>query len=162
MFKAELRAAEVYPIFQKKRSSVTKKSHSQNFRNWALKLKSLLPIDYERKWFKFGNSNSKIVGVRFFVTPHNFANGPHLVALTRVRATKTGSEIFAYFWNFRNPEWVRICWVHASKKFSVENFRVRSDLQKSSVFHWFLCPQTKKKVSGSCTHNFDATDLPNS
>ena len=38
----------------------------------------------------------------------------------------------------------------------------RSDLQKSSIFHWFLCPQTRKKVSGSCTHNFDATDFPNS
>ena len=33
---------------------------------------------------------------------------------------------------------LRIPWV-------LENFRVRSNLHKSSIFHWFLCPQTKKK-----------------
>ena len=42
-------------------------------------------------------------------------------------------------------------WVHmdsvgsAPKNFPVENFRVRSDLQKSSIFHWFLLPPTKIK-----------------
>ena len=43
-----------------------------------------------------------------------------------------------------------------------ENFQVRSDLRKSSVFHGFPCLCPPKKVSLSCTHNFDATDLPNS
>ena len=48
--------------------------------------------------------------------------------------------------HFLNPEYVRIPWVLAPKKFPIENFRVRSDLQKSSIFHWFLCPQTKKSI----------------
>merc|ERR1711978_450274 len=29
----------------------------------------------------------------FFLTAHNFANGPHFFALTQLRATKTGSKI---------------------------------------------------------------------
>ena len=29
----------------------------------------------------------------FFWTPHYFANGPHIVALTQLRASKTGSKI---------------------------------------------------------------------
>ena len=51
-----------YVYFPKKRStfSVSKKCISQNLRNWACKLKSLRPLDYEKKWFKFGSSNSKI------------------------------------------------------------------------------------------------------
>ena len=34
-----------------------------------------------------------------------------------------------------NPECVRIPWVLAPKNFHVQNFRVRSVLQKSSIFH---------------------------
>ena len=45
---------------------VAKKSHSHNFRIWAFKFKSLVAIDYGNKWFTFGSSNSKIVGVGFF------------------------------------------------------------------------------------------------
>ena len=37
--------------------------------------------------------------------------------------------------HFLNPECVTIPWVLAPKKFPIENFRVRSDLRKSSVFH---------------------------
>ena len=33
-----------------------------------------------------------------------------------------------------------------TKEFPIENFRVRSDLQKSFVFHWFLCPPAKKSI----------------
>ena len=44
-----------------------------------------------------------------------------------------------------NPECVRIPWVLAPKNFPVQNFRVRSVLQKSSIFHWFLLPPPKKK-----------------
>ena len=47
--------------------------------------------------------------------------------------------------HFLNPECVRIPWVLAPKNFHVQNFRVRSDLQKSSIFHWFLLPPPKKK-----------------
>ena len=47
--------------------------------------------------------------------------------------------------HFLNPECVRIPWVLAPKNFPIENFRVRSDLQKSSIFHWFLLPPPKKK-----------------
>ena len=36
---------------------------------------------------------------------------------------------------FLNPECVRIPWVLAPKNFPVQNFRVRSVLQKSSIFH---------------------------
>ena len=37
------------------------------------------------------NLNPKIVGDTFFVTAHIFAKRPHLVALTRLRETKTKS-----------------------------------------------------------------------
>ena len=47
--------------------------------------------------------------------------------------------------HFLNPECVRIPWVLAPKNFPIENFRVRSILQKSSIFHWFLLPPPKKK-----------------
>ena len=120
----------------------------------------------------------KLWEIHFFATPHNFANGPHFVALIQVRATKTWSKIccthcweLVYFWegiihsrvsslsgacavtyraptfhiHFLNPECVRIPWVLAPKNFPVENFRVRSVLQKSSIFHWFLLPPPKKK-----------------
>ena len=46
---------------------------------------------------------------------------------------------------FLNSECVRIPWVLAPKTFPVENFWVRSVLQKSSIFHWFLLPPPKKK-----------------
>ena len=41
--------------------------------------------------------------------------------------------------HFLNPECVTIPWVLAPKKFPIENFRVRSDLQKISLFHEFSC-----------------------
>ena len=46
--------------------AVTKKSHAHNFQIWASKFKSLGAIVYGSKWFTFGSSNSKIVGVGFF------------------------------------------------------------------------------------------------
>merc|ERR1711963_1145000 len=63
--------------------------------------------------------------------------------------------------HFLNPECVRIPWVLAPKNFPVENFRVPSVSQKAPFFTDFSC-RLQKKVSGSCTHNFDARDLPNS
>ena len=35
----------------------------------------------------------KLWEIHFFLTAHNFANGPHFFALTQLRATKTGSNI---------------------------------------------------------------------
>ena len=46
--------------------------------------------------------------------------------------------------HFLNPECVTIPWVLAPKNFPIENFRVRSDLQKISLFHEFSCPLGKK------------------
>ena len=50
-----------------------------------------------------------------------------------------------FYIDILNPECVRIPWVLAPKNFHVQNFRVRSVLQKSSIFHWFLLPPPKKK-----------------
>ena len=57
---------------------------------------------------------------------------------------KQGQKLFKIF--FRNPECVRITWVLAPKTFPVENFRARSDLRKTSAFHWFPCPYPKKSI----------------
>merc|ERR1711973_965305 len=46
--------------------------------------------------------------------------------------------------HFLNPECVTIPWVLAPKNFPIENFRVRSDLQKISIFHEFSCRFGKK------------------
>ena len=56
-----------------------------------------------------------------------------------------GSGKITFHIHFLNPECVRIPWVLAPKNFPVQNFRVRSVLQKSSIFHWFLLPPPKKK-----------------
>ena len=97
-----------FTLFFKKREAnlrCPKKCISQNLKNWACKLKSLLAIDYGKK---FGSSNSKIVGDTFFWTPHNFANGPHFVALTQLQATKTGSKICCTHLSYTFSEsWVR-------------------------------------------------------
>ena len=62
-------------------------------------------------------------------------------------ATKQGQTfgVPTFHINFMNPECVRIPLVLALKNFPIENFRVRSDLQKKSIFHWFLLPPPKKK-----------------
>ena len=83
--------------------AVKKKSHSHNNQNWALKHKSLLAIDYGKTWFKFVSSNLKIVVVVLFFTAHIFANGPHFVALSKLRAAKTRSnKFFSTAHNFAN------------------------------------------------------------
>merc|ERR1712012_701488 len=46
--------------------------------------------------------------------------------------------------HFLNPECVTIPWVLVPKNFPIENFRVRSDLQKISLFHEFSCRFGKK------------------
>ena len=108
------------PHFRKNKRilAVKKKSHSHNNQNWALKHKSLLAIDYGKTWFKFVSSNLKIVVVVLFFTAHIFANGPHFVALTQLRATKTGSNIccthlsytFAVAWHEYFWHWTLFFW----------------------------------------------------
>ena len=156
-----------FTLFSKKVTricGVTKKRISQNLRNWALKLKSLLPIDYGKKWFKLGSSNSKIVGDTFFSTPHDFANGLHFVALTQHRTTKTGSNICCTHLSYTFSEsWVRKDSVGTCpEKFSHWKFSGTERFTKKFHFSLISLAASKKKVSGSCTHNFDATDLPNS
>ena len=44
----------------------------------------------------------------FFLTPHNFANGPHFITLTQLRATKIGSKICCTHLSYTLSEsWVR-------------------------------------------------------
>ena len=67
-----------------KNMSRCKKYISHNFRNWALKLKSLLPIVYGKKWFKKGQvtvlqKNYQIKAVKNYLrhTGHSLS-GVHL------------------------------------------------------------------------------------
>ena len=70
-----------------------KNKHGCNFKNTASKMKQRWLISYEKPLIHFGADILKIVAVLVFLTPHNFANGPHFVALTQLWATKTGSNI---------------------------------------------------------------------
>ena len=83
---------------------VQKNKHGHNFQNIGSKLNQRGLIVYEP-------------------TSHNFANGPHFVALTQLRATKTGSNIccthlsytfavawYEYFWHWTLFFWK---WKHS-------------------------------------------------
>ena len=141
--------------------AVKKKSHSHNNQNWALKHKSLLAIDYGKTWFKFVSSNLKIVLVVLFFTAHIFANGPHFVALSKLRAAKTRSNKF--FSLFFSECWVRKDFLGVCpKKFSHRKFLGTERFTKKFRFSRSSVSVSPPKVSGSCTHNFDATILPNS
>ena len=96
---------------------------SQNFRNWA----------------SFLHSSQRLWEEVIYVGKLNF----ELLRATKTRSKKCCTPIHI---DFLNPECVRIPWVLAPKNFLVENFRTRSDLQKSSVFHWFLCPPAKISI----------------
>ena len=48
------------------------------------------------------------------------------------------------------------------EKFSRPKFSGMERFTKKFHFSLISLAASKKKVSGSCTHNFDATDLPNS
>ena len=118
VFMAELRAADrgeryietisplftycgrSWPSFKKNRQhrGVKKKHISQNLRKWAChslweEVISVARLTFEKFW-----------EIHFFVTPHIFANGPHLVALTRHRATKTRSRNFFTALSYRYSE----------------------------------------------------------
>ena len=51
--------------------------------------------------------------IHFFLTAHNFANGPHFVAVTQLWVTETGSKFVVptFHIHILNPECVRIPWV---------------------------------------------------
>ena len=102
--------------------------------------------------------------IHFFVTPNNFANGPHFFALTQLRATKTWSKICCTHLSYTYSEsWVRKDSVGTCpEKFSRPKFSGTERFTKKFHFSLISLAASKKKVSGSCTHNFDATDLPNS
>ena len=153
-----------FPKKEKRIWAVAKKYISQNLRKWASPRKSLLPIVYGKKWFAWWGSISKIVGDLLFSTPHNFANGPHFVALTQLRATKTGSNIcFTHLSYAFSESWVRKDSVGTCpEKFSRWKFSGTERFTKKFHFSLISLAASKKKVSGSCTHNFDARDLPNS
>merc|ERR1712240_304220 len=51
--------------------------------------------------------------------------------------------------HFLNPECVRIPWVLAPKNFPIENFWVRSDLQKISIFHEIPSPGHELSPGGT-------------
>ena len=101
---------------------------------------------------------------QFFLTAHNFANGPHFVALTQLRATKTGSNICCTHLSYTFSEsWVRKASVGTCpEKFSRWKFSGTERFTKKFHFSLISLAVYKNKVSGSCTHNFDAIDLPNS
>ena len=69
MFQAELRAAEVYPIFQKKKKlkwAVTKNKYGHNFQNIASKTNQRGLIVYEPTLIQFGSDILKIVAEWIF------------------------------------------------------------------------------------------------
>ena len=70
-----------------------KNRYGHNFQNIASKTNQHWVIVHDPKPIRFGADIPKIVAVLIFLTPHNFANGPHFVALTQLWATKTGSNI---------------------------------------------------------------------
>ena len=126
---------------------MSKNCISQNLQNWACKLKSLFAIDYGKKWLRFGSSNLKILGDTFFGHLIILLTDPILSHSPNFGRPKHCQKFVVptFHIHFLNPECVRIPWVLAPKNFPVQNFRVRSVLQKSSIFHWFLLPPPKKK-----------------
>ena len=83
-----------------------------------------------------------------FLTPHNFANGPHFVALTQLRATKTGSNICCTHLSYTFSEsWVRKDSVGTCpKKFSHWKFSGTERFTKKLRFSLIsFCPYPPKK-----------------
>ena len=61
-------------------------------------------ITYEKLLIHFGTDILKIVAVLVFWTPHIFANGPHFVALTQLRATKQGPKHLKFFFGMHSAQ----------------------------------------------------------
>ena len=106
----------------------------------------------------------KLWEIHFFVTPHNFANGPHFVALTQLRATKTGSKICCTHLSYTFSEsWVRKDSVGTCPgKFSHWKFSGTERFTKNFPFSRNSTATCVFFLPGCCGLNFDATDLPHS
>ena len=83
----------------------------------------------------------------FFSTAHNFANGPHFVALTQLRATKTGSKICCTHLSYTYSEsWVRKDSVGTCpEKFSRPKFSGTERFTKKFHFSLISLAASKKK-----------------
>ena len=72
---------------------VLKYKHGRNSQNIASKTNQRWVTNYDKPLIHFETDILKIVAMLVFLTPHIFANRLHFVALTQLRATKTGSKI---------------------------------------------------------------------
>ena len=137
---------------------------SRRFRVCVAKGKFLLPINYGKKIYVW-QLNFENCGSGIFLTAHIFANGPHFVTLTQPRAAKTGFwKSFRIFSNIffgilsAYKNFLGAC----PEKFSHSKFLGTERFRKKFRFSQSSLSVPPKKVLGACTHNFDATDLPNS
>ena len=88
VLKAELRAAEVDPHLKKKQIQIRSQFSKYHFRKELALAHNIWEADDS-----FWNGYFENYGRISFLTPHNFANWLHLVALTRLQATKTRSKL---------------------------------------------------------------------
>ena len=150
-FKLSYGQLKFTPFSKKKQAFLSrwKKSHSHNYQNWALKRKSPLAtcqtmaksdLSLEAQIQKLWEWDF-LQRLIFLLTDRILSHSPNF---GRPKQGQT-FVVPTFHIHFLNPECVRIPWVLAPKNFPIENFRVRSDLQKSSIFHWFLLPPPKKK-----------------
>ena len=121
-------------------------------------------MNYESMPIQFPSDRTKIGGVTsfldtswFFVTQPIFS---YDLNLSRYNLeTEARSPKLIIFFEF----WVRKDSVGTSpEKFLHWKFSGTERYTKKFRFSLISLAASKKKVSGSCTHNFDATDLPNS
>jgi len=77
-----------------------KNRYGNNSQNIVSKTNQHWVINYDKPPIHFGTDILKIVAISVFLTPHIFSNGPHFVALTQLRATKTGSKKCLIFFIF--------------------------------------------------------------
>ena len=155
------------PYFQQKNScecGVQKNKHGRNFQIIASKTNQGWVINYDKPLIHFGTDIVKILAVLVFLNTSYFDNGQHFVALTQLRATKTGSKICCTHLSYTFSEsWVRKVSVGTCpEKFSHWKFFGYEAIYEKVPLFTDFCVRLQKKVSGSCTHNFDARGPPNS
>ena len=96
----------------------------------------------------------------YFLTPHIFYTDRILSPSTDSGRPKHGQN--CPLANFRQKGvWfpMHIIWPFLIHLNISLRFWLKAEEQKISVFHWFPSPSAKK-VSASCTLNFDATHIP--
>ena len=105
------------------------------------------------RWFILEAIFWKLCPCLFFLTAHNFANGPHFVALTQLRLTKTGSNIcFTHLSYTFSESWVRKDSVGTCpKKFS--HWKFSGTEQFTKKFHiWLISVSSNKKKVTDIIH----------